>query len=474
MRIILRNARWVCTCDDATPFLENAHVSVLNGIIERVQATPIELPAEHTVDLAGCLLIPGLINVHHHFFQSLTRAIPRAHRAASEDWLVNLYPLWAEMSPADISAAARNAAAELLLSGTTTSADHAFNLRGQGTERITALIGAAQALGIRLHLVRGCLPAIGGKVEARLNAIMKGRLAGLIDSDEGLLEQCLADVRRWHDPNPGSMLRFALGPSNVTYTRPDLMREFAQFATESGCGLHAHLHPRQSERALSLRETGMAPLDFLEHAGWLRPGTWFAHCTELEDAEIARFAASGVGVAHCPRTVLRLGYRMPQLHRMRGAGVRVAFGADGAASNDGGTFLSDVRLGLLLHRAGGADQMDTERDWLTPLDAIKMATREAALMLGRPELGAIVPGMRADMAAFDLGGLDCAGALDDPLGGFLLAGSNTRARMTMVEGRIVVREGRLVSGDEKQIAAETNARSRDLLQRARAAYPELA
>jgi cytosine/adenosine deaminase-related metal-dependent hydrolase len=352
------------------------------------------------------------------------------------------------------------------------SADHAFSLGGD-EERSEALIDAAQALGIRLHLVRGCLPSIGGRVETRLVAIMQGDLSGLIDSGDGLLAQCRAELRRWHDPSPSSMLQLALGPSNISYAQPELMRGLAQLADEFGCGLHSHLHPRAAERAQSLRETGMAPLDYLQHTGWLREGSWFAHCTELEDAEITRFADRGVGVAHCPRTVLRLGYRMPQLQRMRSAGVRVAFGVDGAASNDGGAFLADVRLGLLLHRVGGVDLADAERGWLDPLDALKMATRDAALLLGRPELGLIKPGMRADLAAFDLGGLDCAGGLDDPLGGFLLAGTNTRARLTMVEGRMLVRDGQLLTGDERQIASETNTRSRALLQRAREAYPEL-
>ncbi len=473
MRTILRNASWIRTCDDAQPWLENGHVSVLDGRIERVQGMPIGLPADENIDLAGCLLTPGLINVHHHFFQSLTRAIPRAHRAASEDWLVNLYPLWAEMTPEDIAAAASTAAAELLLSGCTTSADHAFNLGAQGDERITAQIEAVRSLGMRLHLVRSCLPSIGGRVQERLSGIMGTRLSRLLDEPDALMRQTRDDIARWNEPGEGGMLRFALGPSNISYTQAGLMRDIGALAAELGCGLHAHLHPRSAERALSKRETGMDPVEFLQAAGWLRPGTWFAHCTELNDTDIALFADSSVGVAHCPRTVLRLGYRMPRLHRMRAAGIPVGIGADGAASNDSGAFLADVRLALLLHRAGGADEMDPAQDWFSPDDVMRMATRDAAMMLGRPELGVIAPGMRADLAAFDLLGLDCAGALDDPLGGFLLAGSNTRAKLTMVEGRILVRDGQLTVGDERQIAADANTRSRALLARARQLYPQL-
>lgn len=464
MRIVIRNASFVWTGVPSQPLLEGAHVAVRNGRIESIQHSPIEGAADETVDLDGCLLIPGLISLHHHFFQHLTRAWPGAHRAGSEDWLVKLYPAWAQMTPEDIAAAARNAAAELLLSGTTTCADHAFLLGDRGDERLAAQLEATSELGLRLHLVRSGLPGIGGRVGARLSPRV---VKSLVDKEKAWLAQCRADLRRWHGPSPASMLRLDLGPSNLAYDKPALMRACADLAAEYGCGLHAHYHPRAAERESCRRLNAMAPIGFLEKAGWLRPGTWFAHCTELDDEEIARFAARGVGIAHCPRTVLRLGYRIPRMHDWRRAGVRVAIGADGAASNDGGAFISDVRLALLLHRANNPDATT----WLAPEEALGMATREAAAILRRPELGTIAPGMCADLAAFDLSGLDCAGALEDPLAGFLLAGTQIRARMTIVDGRIRVRDGRLVGADEKRIAGETNARARALKGRLRPPCP---
>lgn len=461
MRIVLRNASWIRTPGG---LLENAHVAVADERIERVQATPIEGAADEVIDLEGCLLIPGLISLHHHFFQHVTRAWPGAHCAASEDWLATLYPVWAQMEPRDIAAAARNAAAELLLSGTTTAVDHAFLLGDRGDERLAAQLEAVSALGLRLHLVRSGLPSIGGRVEARLAPSV---VTGLVDEDEAWLAQCRADLRRWHDPSPGSMLRLALGPSNVAYEKPALMRALADMAAEHGCGLHAHYHPRAAERALCRSLNGIDPIDYLEQAGWLRGGTWFAHCTELDDAEIERFAARGVGIAHCPRTVLRLGYRLPRLHAWRSRGVKAGIGGDGGASNDAGAFIADVRLALLLHRADGTDASS----WLSPEDALDMATSGAAEILRHPELGAIAPGKRADLAAFDLRGVDVAGALADPLAGFLLAASQTRAKLTMVDGRVRVRDGKLVGHDETAIAAETNARSRALNARARRPGP---
>ena len=450
MRIVLRNARWVHTGHE---LIEHAYVVVSEGRIETVSQARVH--GDEEIDLSGCLLAPGLISLHHHFFQHVTRAWPGAHRAGSEDWLVRLYPAWAHMTADDVAAAARNAAAELLLSGTTTAVDHAFRLPG---EALAAQIEAVTQLGLRLHLVRSGLPGLGQRVESRLSPVA---LHALIDDEKAWLAQCRADLRRWHDASSGAMLRLDLGPSNVPYDKPGLMRACAELAGEYDCGLHAHYHPRPAERDQCRRLHGVEPLELLEQAGWLRAGTWFAHCTELDDAEIERFAASGVGIAHCPRTVLRLGYRIPRLHEWRRAGVRVGIGADGGASNDGGAFIADVRLALLLNRANNPDAAT----WLAPEDAMAMATREAAAILRRPELGAIVPGMRADLAAFDVSGLDCAGSLRDPLAGLLLAGTGSRAYMTMVNGRLCVRDGRLVTGDEGKIAAETNARNAALSDR---------
>lgn len=458
MRILLRNVSWLWSATPGEGLRRGCHVAVRDGCIEAVQDAPLAGDADETVDLDGCLLVPGLISLHHHFFQHVTRAWPGTQNAASEEWLFRLYPVWARMTPADIAAAARSAAAELLLSGTTACADHAFLLGHRGDERLAAQARATAELGLRLHLVRSGLPGIGERLEARIAALGDGSLEALLDDEDALLSQCEADLRRWHDPAPGSMLRLDLGPSNIAYDKPGLMRGLAVLAERYGCGLHAHYHPRPAERQWCRRLHGKAPVDFLDALGWLRPGAWLAHCTELDDEEIERFAARRTGIVHCPRTVLRLGYRVPRVHDWRRAGIAVAIGCDGAASNDGGAFLADLRLALLLHRAGNPDAAG----WLLAEDALAMATREAAALLGRADLGRIAPGLRADLAAFDLSGIDCAGALTDPLAGFLLAGTQTRARMTMVEGRLCVKDGRLLTGDEREIAREANARARAL------------
>jgi cytosine/adenosine deaminase-related metal-dependent hydrolase len=373
------------------------------------------------------------------------------------------------MEADDLRVAVRNAAAELVLTGATTSADHAFLLGGVGNALADIEIAAAQDIGIRLHLARSCLPTIDGPVGANLRRSMGDRVSRLVAPEDELVTQCRKDVERWHDPSRGAMVRLALGPSNLPYTRPGIMKHFGDIAAATGCGLHAHYHPRESERAFCRQSQGCEPIEFLDQAGWLRPGAWFAHCTELDDTEISTFAKHGVGVAHCPRTVLRLGYQIPRIAAMRAAGVGVSFGVDGAASNDGGSFVSDLRLGLLLHRSRDREP-ENESVWMDPYDALLMATRDAAALLGRDDIGRLKTGLCADIAVFALSGVEFGGALNDPLGGFLMSGVGPRAHATIINGRIVVRGGRLQTADETQVATDTSDCSAALLQRTAARY----
>lgn len=443
---------------------QNGYIVVSGNLISEVgDGEPPVIAGADEIDLTGCLVLPGLINLHHHFFQAVTRALPAFQRSPSSEWLVGHYPVWSLITADDLAIAVRNAVAELLLSGATTSVDHAFLLRGHSSEMAETEIQAASELGIRLHLVRGCLPTIGGDVEHKLMRIMGAELSPrLIDAEDGLLEQCRSDVRRWHDTSHGAMVQMAVGPSNLPYGKPHLLAGFARIADETGCGLHAHYHPRQAERLESQKAVGLDPIDYLEQSGWLRPGTILAHCTELNDDEISRFAASGTAVAHCPRTVLRLGYKIPPISKMRSSGIGIGIGVDGAASNDGGALISDIRLALMLHRC-----REDPASWLDANTIISMATSEAAQILGRKDIGTLEVGKCADIAAFDLGGVDLGGALEDPLAGFALAGVNPRAKLTMVNGKIAVRDHLLICGDEQKIAQATNRCAERLLELAR-------
>lgn len=427
-----------------------------NGLL--AEGEPVE-----RFDLSGCVVTPGLVNTHHHFYQHLTRAMPSALRARPLDWLYASYPLWAGLDAEMLRAATKAAVAELLLSGCTTAADCAYLLPGDDGPLAAALVEAASEMGIRLHFHRGCMPTLEGDLETRLADVMGHQSAArLIDADEDqLMRRLERAIAAHHDADPMSMCRVALGPTGVTYTRPGLMRKLADLAAEAGLGLHTHFHPRPDEDAKAAPE---APIAFLARHGWLKPGTWLAHGTRLKPQEVRILADAGVGVAHCPRTIVRLGFGLAPVGSWRQAGLAVGLGVDGAASNDQGNLLSDLRLAAVLHRV-----TEPPDHWLTAADALEMATADGARALNRPQIGRLVPGLAADIAAFRIDGLDCAGAVSDPLSALLFAGTEVRAWLTIVNGRVRVWERRLVDADEAAIARELNDQARRMLALCKAA-----
>lgn len=422
-----------------------------------VDPTPVR-----EINCAGCVVTPGLVNAHHHFFQHLTRAVPAAMSASPLEWLFVSYPLWAELDPAMLYAAGRAASAELLLSGCTTTADCAYLLPQDDGALAAALMQAVGETGIRFHFHRGCMPTLEGDLEERLGAVMGGRVRTLMDHDEAVLCKRLEHaIDCYHDDAAFSMSRVALGPTGVTYTRPALMTRLADMAHGCGCGLHTHFHPRPDEDAKAAPD---APIQFLERSGWLRPGTWLAHGTRLQPSDIATLVRTGAGVAHCPRTIVRLGFGVAPIGSFRQAGLKLGLGVDGAASNDQGNLLNDLRLATLLHRVAEPPAL-----WLTPEAALEIATVGGAAALDRPEIGRLAPGMAADVAAFRVDGLDCAGAVADPLGALLFAGTETRAWLTIVNGEVRVENRQLVGMDEGRIAADLNAAACRMLAQAKRA-----
>jgi 8-oxoguanine deaminase len=388
------------------------------------------------------------VNTHHHFFQTLTRALPRAQRGQLLDWLAVLYPVWGLMEPDDLAAAASASAGELLLTGATTSVDHLYLIPRCDPAFIGAEVEAARQAGIRLHLVRGSMTTIEGDLEERLSAKVGPRAGGIIDDPDAVLASMRRTVETHHDPRRGSSLTVALGPTTPTYSDLPFMQSVARMGADLSVGIHMHVHPQAEERQLCQERFGKTPIEVLDSVGLLGPRTWFAHSTRLDEKDIAILARNDVGVAHCPRMILRLGARIPIIHRMRAGGMRVTVGVDGAASNDSGSMLGEMRLALLLHRlADGGGEVSSE-NWMTPYDVLLMATRDAASLIGRDDIGAIAPGLCADITAFDMRGIGYAGARSDLLSGLLLAGDDTRASLTMVGGKPLVLNGRLLHQDE--------------------------
>jgi cytosine/adenosine deaminase-related metal-dependent hydrolase len=460
-RTVLTDIDWLYPCTAETSFIRNAWILVRDSNVVDLGTADRPIPeSEERISLRGCIVTPGFINLHHHFFQSLTRAVLGSEKSSVLTWLLALYPVWVHLDPAAMVAATRVAAAELLLGGCTTSADHSYLVPDNDEEILEQELAAARDMGLRLHLVVGAAPTLEGNLERQLTGTIGRNVHRLVAGEQDILNQMDRFAREHHDTRSGAMTRIAFGPTGVTYEKPHFMARVAKLAARHGCGLHTHLHPRPDEREKAGRHLGSGPVDFLKAAGWLRPGTWFAHCSQLSDEEMQAFAESSVGVAHCPRTIPRLGFPLTRISAMRKYGVNVGIGVDGSASNDSGSMLGDMRLALILHRIGTPAGTDTEKEWLDPFDVLHMATVVAASILGRADIGRIAPGYRADIAAFSLNRVDYAGGITDPIGSLLMAGAWSRAALTMVDGRVLVRDGSLTGHDENSIVEEANDASR--------------
>ncbi|MEO6565502.1 MAG: amidohydrolase family protein [Casimicrobiaceae bacterium] len=462
-RLLLRHADVIYTCNDARESIRDGYVLVEHGRIVAVGPEPAPvLPVDQEISVAGCLVTPGLINIHHHVYQTLTRAVPLATRSTILEWLHAMYPLWAEIDPDAYYWAALATNCELLASGCTTNADFAYFVPETNGEMIAEEIRGVREAGIRFVLTRGGMPTMEADLESRLRPLMGTRLDRLLDREEELFPKLEATIRRYHDTAPGAMLQVAIGPTSVTYTRPQFMRRFADLAQASACGLHVHFDPRPDERAV-MEQLGGRPVDFLRDAGWLSDRTWFAHATLLDNDEMEAIAAAGASLAHCPRCIVRLGKKVARVGHWRAHGINVGIGVDGAASSDMNNMLNELRLALVLHRVGGYENTEHADQWMTPGDVLWMATRGGARALGRNDIGELSPGRAADIAAFPLRRLSHAGAVLDPLGALLLAGSDPYASLVIVDGSVRVRDGHVVDVDEARAFDGVNAAALRLL-----------
>jgi cytosine/adenosine deaminase-related metal-dependent hydrolase len=439
--LILRGAT-VLTMDDAGREIAGGDVRIEGGVITAVgQGLPVD--GAETVDVAGCVVTPGLVNTHHHLYQTLTRAVPGGQDALLFGWLRTLYPIWARMRPADIRAATRLGLAELALSGCTTSSDHLY-LFPNGT-RLEDTIEAAGEVGLRFHPTRGSM-SIG---ESR------GGLPpdALVEEEGAILEDCIRVIDAFHDPRPGAMVRVGVAPCSPFSVSRELMRDAALLARDKGVRLHTHLAENDEDVRYSLATFGCRPGQYAEDLGWTGADVWHAHCVKLDADEIGLFARTLTGVAHCPCSNCRLGSGIAPVRAMRDAGVPVGLGVDGSASNDAGRLIDEARQAMLLQRVAlGADAMSAR-------EALWIATRGGASVLGRDDIGQIAPGMRADLAVWDVSGIESAGSWDTAA--LLLAGPR-QVRDLYVEGRAVVTAGRLATVDARKVAEDARASVRYL------------
>ncbi len=445
--LLIQNALMLVTMDDHRREIPGGGLFVRGNRIVEVGPTS-ELPetADEIIDATGCVVLPGMVNTHHHMCQSLTRCVPGAQDCELFDWLKRLYPIWAGLTPEMIRVSTQTAMAELILSGCTTSSDHLY-IYPNGC-RLDDSIEAAQGIGMRFHACRGSMSVGESKGGLPPDRVVENEKAILIDSQR-LIE-------RWHDANEGAMLRIALAPCSPFNVSQDLMRESAAMARSYGVGLHTHLAETLGDVAYSRERFGRTPAQYVEELGWTGKGTWHAHCVQLDDHGIGLFARTHTGVAHCPSSNMRLGSGIAPVKKMRAAGVPVGLGVDGSASNDSGHMLAEARQAMLLARVSG------DPGGLTARQSLEIATRGGAEVLGREDIGQLAPGKCADIAAFNVHGIDHAGALHDPLAALVFC-APTKATFSIINGRTIVKEGRILTVDLPVLLESHNRLAGDLL-----------
>src|SRR6266545_4756267 len=430
MSLLLTGA-YVVTMDDGHTELDGGWIMVRDGLIDALGSADPPA-ADKRVDLAGALVLPGLVNTHHHLYQTLTRAC--AQQADLFTWLKTLYPVWAGIDAEAEYAAARTGLAELALSGCTTVFDHHYVFPRGRTGLWEAEVQAAKELGVRIVASRGSMD--------------------LGESDGGLppdslvedVDTVLAETERLAGLADGAAVQLAVAPCSPFSVTKRLMAESAGLARRLGLALHTHLAETVEEDAYCRELYGCTPVEYLADLGWLAGDVWCAHCVHLSEQDVATFAGTGTGVAHCPSSNLRLGAGVAPVRPMLDAGVRVGLGVDGSASNERSDLFFEVKQALLVARGRSGPEAMTARD------AIRLGTRGGAAVLGRADLGSLEPGKRADFAAFRTDGLELGGA-DDLVAGLVLSGPH-RADLVVVDGDPVVRGGALVRGDEQEIARQ--------------------
>lgn len=427
--LLIKDIHALATMDDERRELRDAWLLVRDGVIEalgEMATMPPDQAADETLSLAQHVVIPGMVNTHHHMVQSMTRAFAQQHELFN--WLTTLYPIWQNLRSDHIYTASQLAMAELILSGCTTSSDHLYIF--PNGSRLDDQIRAAQQMKMRFHAARGSM-SMGES---------KGGLPpdSLVEDEAYILHDSRRVIEQFHNSQRYSMLRIVLAPTAPFNVSQDLMRETAVLARSYGVHLHTHLAENVKDIDFSLETYGLRPGDYAEDVGWVGSDVWHAHCVKLDGDEIATFARTGTGVCHCPSSNMRLASGVAPLRAMLDAKVRVGLGVDGSASNDSGHLLAEARQAMLLQRVAHEDPAI-----LSAREALTMATRGGAAVLGRDDIGYLAPGMAADFVAYRLDQLALAGALHDPIAALIFC-QPQNVDLSVINGEIVVQEGQLL------------------------------
>ncbi|MBK8481949.1 MAG: 8-oxoguanine deaminase [Proteobacteria bacterium] len=450
-RLLLRNIYHLVVGDVADTRLRDVDV-LIDG--PRIVDVGNNLPRgeAESIDCSTKLVLPGLVNAHHHMHQSLQRALPAVQNAGLFAWLTGLYPIWQHLTPEIVRVGTQLACAELLQTGCTTTSDHHYLFPPAFDADLVAVqFDAARELGMRFCASRGSMSVGQSKGGLPPDAVVQ---------DEETILRSSERAAALHDPSPLSMRRVALAPCAPFSVSPQLLTRSAELARRHGLRLHTHLAETVDEERYCRERFGCRPLALMERCGWLGEDVWFAHAVHLDDAELALLARTRTGVVHCASSNMRLGSGICRVPELLAQGVRVGLGVDGSASNDSSDMVGELRNCLLLHRVcGGAGA-------ITVPQVLALATRGGASLLGWETIGRLAADWAADLAIFEMDRLDYAGALSDPLGALMLCGSSHQAHTTIVNGKVVVRAGQLVTIDEVELRRKAQRLARQMLERA--------
>ena len=456
---VLTNLTVAVTMDDEGREFSPGAIRFRDGWIEAV-GSPQDAVAsgegDRVVDLSGYAVLPGLVNTHHHLYQTLTRAVPAVQDAPLFDWLRGLYPMWARLDSEAVHTSTMTGLAELALSGCTTAFDHQYLFPNDSA--IDDQFRAAQQIGIRFHASRGSMSL--GESDGGLPP------DSVVEPEEAILEDCERAAALFHDPEPGAMRRVVIAPCSPFSVTPDLMRESARLARRLGLRLHTHLAETKDEEDFCRERFGARPVQYAEDLGWAGPDVWFAHAVHTSPQEAERMGRAGTGVAHCPTSNMRLASGIAPVATYQAAGVAVGLGVDGSASNDSSHLLAEVRSALLLGRlatAPGVGSGAGSGEMMTARQALRMATRGGARVLGREDIGSLEAGKAADIIAVSLDRIEYAGALHDPAAALVMCSPAT-VDYSWVHGRPVVEGGRLAGVDQEELTARHNRAARRLAQ----------
>jgi len=450
--LLIRHARTLVTMDAQRREIPDGAVFVRDNVIEAV-GTTAELPqtADEVIDAHDQVVIPGLVNTHHHMYQTLTRAMVQDNELFG--WLQGLYPVWANLTPEMVRVSTQTAMAELLLSGCTTSSDHLY-IYPNGV-RLDDSIEAASQIGMRFHAARGSM-----SVGESAGGLPPDRV---VEKEPAILKETQRLIERWHNPGRFAMQRIVVAPCSPFSVSRELMRDSAllarSFGEKHGVSLHTHLAENDNDIAYTREKFGCTPAEYAEQLGWTGPDVWCAHCVKLDEAGIGLFARTGTGVAHCPCSNMRLASGIAPIRAMRDAGVSVGIGVDGAASNDAGHMLAEVRMTMLLQRVAHGPVKGPSA--MSAREALEIATLGGAKVLKRDDIGAIAVGMAADIVTVPLGEIGLAGAQHDPLAALLFC-QVPKVQHSIVNGRVVVRDGRLTTLELPLLVEQHNRLARQL------------